>query len=114
MRVKKESELTGLKLNIQKTKIIETSPMTSWQIEGEKVEAETDLIFLGSKITADSDCSHRFKKTLAPWKTSYDKPCSRCCSVAKFLPTLFDPIDCSTPDFSVPYHFPEFAQVHVH
>ena len=58
MRVKEESEKAGLKLNIQKTKIIASSPITSWQIEGEKVEAVTDFIFLGSKITVDGDYSH--------------------------------------------------------
>ena len=58
MKVKEKSEKAGLKLNIQKTKIMASSPITSWQIEGEKVEAVTDYIFLGSKITADSDCSH--------------------------------------------------------
>ena len=58
MRVKEESEKPGLKLNIQKTKIIASSPITSWQVEKEKVEAVTDFIFLGSKITADGDCSH--------------------------------------------------------
>ena len=56
IRVKEESENVGLKLNIQKTKIMESSPITSWQIEGERVEAVTDFIFLGSKITADGDC----------------------------------------------------------
>ena len=56
--VKEKSEKDGLKLNIQNTKIIASGPITSWQIEGEKVEAVTDFIFLGSKITADSDCSH--------------------------------------------------------
>ena len=60
-RVKEESERAGLKLNIQKTKIMASSPITSQQIEGGKVEAETDLIFLGSKITADADCSHEIK-----------------------------------------------------
>ena len=62
----------GLKLNIQKTKITAPSPITSWQIDGEKMETVADFIFLGSKITADSDCSHEIK-TLAPWKKSYDK-----------------------------------------
>ena len=61
MRVKEESEKTGLKLNIQKTKIRASSPITSWQINEEKVEAVTDFIFLGSKITVDSDCSHKLK-----------------------------------------------------
>ena len=58
MRVKEESEKAGLKLDIQKTKIMASSPVTSWQIEEEKVETVTDFIFLGSKITADSECSH--------------------------------------------------------
>ena len=58
MTVKEESEKAGLKLNIQKTKVMASSPITSWQIEGEKVEAVTDYISLGSKITVDSDCVH--------------------------------------------------------
>ena len=75
MKVKEESEKASLKLNIQKTKIMASSPITSWLIEGEKVEAVADFIFLGSKITVDSDCSHDIKKhLLAPWKKSYDKP----------------------------------------
>ena len=61
MRVKDEGEKAGLKLNIQKTKIMASSPITSWQIEGEKVETVTDFIFLGSKITADGACSHEIK-----------------------------------------------------
>ena len=64
MKVKKESEKFGLKLNIQKTKIMASGPITSWQIDGEKVEAMTDFIFLGSKITADSDYSHEIKRHL--------------------------------------------------
>ena len=64
MRVKEESEKAGLKLNIQKTKIMASSPITSWQIEGEKVEAVTEFIFLGSKITANNDCSHEIKRRL--------------------------------------------------
>ena len=58
MKVKEESEKVGLKLNIQKTKIMASSPITSWQIDGETMETVTDFIFLGSKITADGDCSH--------------------------------------------------------
>ena len=69
----KESEKAGLKLNIQKTKIMASSPITSWQIDGETVETVADFIFLGSKITADGDCSHEIK-TLTPWKGSYDQP----------------------------------------
>ena len=64
MRVKEESEKAGLKLNTQKTKIMASSPITSWQTEGEKVEAVTDFIFLDSKITVDNDCSHESKKRL--------------------------------------------------
>jgi len=61
LKVKEQSEKAGLKLNIQKTKIMESGLITSWQIEGEKVETVTDFIFLGSKITADNDCSHQIK-----------------------------------------------------
>ena len=64
MKVKKESEKVGLKLNIRKTKIMASSPITSWQIDGETVETVADFIFLGSKITADGDCSHEIKRCL--------------------------------------------------
>ena len=64
VRVKEESGKVGLKLNIQKTKIMASSPITSWQIEEEKVETVTDFIFLGSKITVDGDCSHEIKRCL--------------------------------------------------
>ena len=64
MKVKQESEEVGLKLNIQKTKIMASSPITSWQIDGEIVETMADFIFLGSKITADGDCSHEIKRHL--------------------------------------------------
>ena len=64
MKVKEESEKVGLKLHIQKTKIMAPGPITSWQIDGEKVETVTDFIFLGSKITADGDCSHEIKRHL--------------------------------------------------
>ena len=64
MRVKEESEKSGLKLKIWKTKIMASSPITSWQIDGEKAEAVIDVIFLGSKITADDDCSHEIKRSL--------------------------------------------------
>ena len=90
MKMKEESENAGLKLNIQKTRIMASGPITSWQIEGEKVETVTDFIFLGSKITADGDCSHEIKRHLLLWKKplikinkfklkkekkkSYDKP----------------------------------------
>ena len=73
MKVKENSEKTGLKLNIQKTKIMASGPITSCQIDRETMETVTDFLFLGSKITADGDCSHEIKM-LAPWKKSYDKP----------------------------------------
>ena len=76
MRVKEESENADLKLNIQKTKIMVSSSITSWQIEGEKVETMKDFIFLGSKITTNGDCSYEIK-TLAPWQKSYEKPRQR-------------------------------------
>ena len=74
MKVKEESEKPGLKINIQKTKIMASSLITSWQIDGETMETMTDFLFLRSKITADGDCSHEVKKTLDPWKKSYDQP----------------------------------------
>ena len=73
-KVKEESEKIGLKLNIQKTKIMASRPNMSWQVDGETVETVTDLILGGSKIAADGDCSHEIKKMLAPWKTSSDQP----------------------------------------
>ena len=75
MKVKVESEKVGLKLNIQKTNIMASGPITSWEIDGETVETVSDFIFLGSKITADGDCSHEIKRCLlASWKESYDQP----------------------------------------
>ena len=64
MKVKEESEKAGLKLNIRKTKIMASGPITSWEIDGETVETASDLIFLGSKITVDGDCSHEIKRPL--------------------------------------------------
>ena len=73
MTVKEESEKVGLKLNIQKTNITASGPITSWEIDGETVETVSDFILGGSKITADGDCSHEIK-TLTPWKENYDQP----------------------------------------
>ena len=73
MKVKEESEKPGLKLNIQKMKIRASGAITSWKIDGKTVETVSDFIFLGSKMNANCDCSHK-TKTLAPWKSSYDKP----------------------------------------
>ena len=71
MRVSEECEKAGLKLNIQ---IMASGPITSWQIDGETMQAVTAFIFLGSKITADGDCNHEIKRYFAPLKKSYDKP----------------------------------------
>ena len=73
MKVKEESEKVGLKINIQKIKIMTSGPITSWEIDGETVKTVSDFILGGSKITADCDCSHEIK-TLTPWKESYDQP----------------------------------------
>ena len=67
MKVKEESEKVGLSLNIQKTKIMASGPITSWQIDGETMETVADFIFLGSKITADGDCSHEIKRCIVPF-----------------------------------------------
>ena len=82
MKVKEESEKVGLKLDIQKTKIMASGPITSWQIDGETVETVSDFIFGSSKITADGDCSHEIKRLSLeamklkdfPWKESNDQP----------------------------------------
>ena len=73
MKVKGESKKDGLKLNIQKPKIMASGSIASWQISGGYVQKESDFIFLGSKITADSDCSHKIR-TLVPWNNIFDKP----------------------------------------
>ena len=70
----KESKKVGLKLNIQKTKIMASGPITLWEIDGETVETVSDFIFLGSQITAEGDCSHEIIRCLTPWKESYDQP----------------------------------------
>ena len=74
MKVKEESETVGLKLNTVKTKMMASGPVTSWQIDGETVETVADCIFGGSKITADGDCSHEFKRCLLLRRESYDQP----------------------------------------
>ena len=72
--MKEESEKIGLKFNIQKSNIMASGPIISWQIDGDTVETGTDFSFLGSKITADGDCSHEIKRCFTPWKESYDQP----------------------------------------
>ena len=74
MKVKEESERVGLKLNIQKTEIMASGPITSWQTDGEKMETMTDFIFLGFKITADGDCSHEIQRCLLLGRKVMDQP----------------------------------------
>ena len=74
MKLKEKSEKVGLKLNIQKMKIMASGPITSWEIDGETVETVSDFILGGSKITADGDCSHEIKIMLTPWKENNDQP----------------------------------------
>ena len=73
IKVKEESKKVGFKFNIQKTKIMASGPITSWEIDGETVETVSDFNFFGSQITADGDCNHEIKM-LTPWKKSYDQP----------------------------------------
>ena len=113
MKVKVESEKVGLKLNIQKTKIMASGPITSWEIDEETVETVSDFIFLGSKITADGNCSHEIKRRLLLGRkvmTNLDKfrPLAQSC------PTLCDPMNRSTPGLPVHHQLPEFTQTHVH
>ena len=100
MKVKEESEKDGLKLNIQKTKIMVSGPTTSWKIDMEKVETVRDFIFLGSKITANGDCSHEIKRHLLLGR----KAMTNLCMHAKLLQsraTLCDPMNVSLPSSSV-------------
>ena len=85
-----ESEKVGLKLNIQKNKIMVSSPITSWQIDGETKETVTDFSFLGSKVTADGDCSHKIKIRLLFGR----KALTNLVKVTQSCPTLYDPMDC--------------------
>ena len=92
MKVKEESEKVGLKLNIQKTKIIASSPITSWQIDGGTVETVADFIFLGSKITADGDCNHEIKRCLLLGRKVMTNLDSILKSREITLPTKFRPV----------------------
>ena len=87
MKVKEKSEKVGLKLNIQKTKIMASCPMTSWQIDGEPMETVTDFIFLGSKISVDGDCSHEIKRCLLLGRKAMTNPDSILKSRDITLPT---------------------------
>jgi len=88
--------------SLKKSKIMASDSITSCQIEKEKVEAVTDFILGGSKITADGDCSYKIKKALAPWKENYDKPAAATAKSLQSCPTLCDPIDGSPPGSPVP------------
>ena len=117
MKVKEESEKAGLKLNIQNMKIMAYGPITSWQIDGEPIETVRNFIFLGSKITADGDCSHEIKRHLLLGRkamTNVDSifksrditlPTKACIvkenEVAQSCATLCDPMDCSPPGSSI-------------
>ena len=103
--MKEESEKVGLKLNIQKTKIMASGPITSWQIDGETVETATDFILGGSKITANGDCSHKIKRLGRKVQFSL---------VAQLCPTLCDPMNRITQGLPVHHQLPEFTQTHVH
>ena len=113
MKVKEESEKTGLKLNIQKTKIMASGPITSWEIDEETVETVSDFIFWGYKITADGDCSHGIKRCLLLGRNVMTN-LVQFSSVAQSCPTLCDPMNRSTPGLSVHHRLPEFTQTHVH
>ena len=99
LKVKEESEKFGLKFNIQKTKILASSPITSWHIDGETMETVTDFIFGGSKITPDGDCSHEFKRRLLLGRKAMTKLAAKS---LQSCPTLCDPIDGSPPGSAVP------------
>ena len=132
MMMKEECDKAGLKLSIKKTKIMASSPITSWQIERGKVEAVTDFLFLGFKITADRDCSHKTKRHMLLGRkaiTNLDSILKfrditlstkvrissvQFSSVAQSYPTLCNPMDCSTPGLLVHHQLLELTQIHVH
>ena len=104
MKVKQESEKVGLKLNIQKMKIMTSGPITLWEIDVETVETVSDFISLGSKITVDGDCSHEIKRHLLLGRQVMNNIASE---VAQSCPTLCDPIDCMQPTrFLCPWDSP--------
>ena len=113
MKVKEESEKVGLKLNIQKTKIMASSPITSWQIDGETMETVTDFIFFSSKITVGSDCSHEIKRHLLLGRKAM-RNLVQFSSVTQLCPILCHPVNCSMPGFPVHHQLPELTQTHVH
>ena len=133
MKVKEESEKVGLKLNIQKMKIMASGPITSWELDRETVKTISDFIFWGSKITVDGDCSHEIKRHLLlgrkvmthldnilisrditlPTKVHLVRS-DQIRSVAQSCPTLCDPMNRSTPGLPVHHQLLEFTETHVH
>ena len=115
IKVKEENEKAGLKINIQKMKIMASGPITSWHIDGETMETVTDLIFLVSKIAADGDYSHEIKRHLLLGRKSMtDLSSVQLSSVAQSCPTLCDPMNRSTPGLPVHHQLPDFTQTHIH
>ena len=106
MKVKEESEKVGLKLNIQKTKILASGPITSWEIDGETVETVADFISLGSKLLKMVTAAMKLKE---PYSLE-----EKFSSVTQSCPTLCDPMNCSTPGLAVHHQLLEFTQTHVH
>ena len=102
MKVKEESEKAGLKLNIQKTKIVVCGPITTWQIDGETMKTVKDFIFLGSKITVDGDCSHEVKTCLLLGRKAMTNLAAAAAKSLQSCPTLCDPRDGSPPGSPVP------------
>ena len=113
MKVKEENEKVGLKLNIQKTKIMASSPITSWQIDGETMETVRNFIFLGSRITADGDCSHEIKRCFLLGRKAMTN-LDQFSLVALSCPTLCDPMNHSTSGIPVHHQIPESTQITVH
>ena len=112
MMLNEENEKAGLKLNIQETKIMAFGPVTIWQIEEDKVEIVTHFIFMGSKITADKDCSHEIKRCLLLGRKAMTN--LSVSLVAQSSPTLCDAMDWSTPGFPVHHQLLDCTQTHVH
>ena len=113
MKVKEESENIGLELITQKTKIISSGLITSWQIDGETMETVRDFILGGSKITADTDCSHEIKRCLLLGRKAMTNPV-HFSPVAQSCLTLCNPMNRSTPGLPVHHKLLEFTQTHVH
>ena len=114
MKVKEESEKVGLKLIIQKTKIMASGLITSWQIDGGTMETVRDFIFLGSKITVDGDCSHEIKRCFLLGRKTMTILSSVQFSRSVVSNSLSNPMNRSTPGLLVHHQLPELAQTHVH